>query len=812
MDEQEKGLDYGPVDPEPAPEPNNPRLDALRLLDFHAIRWELADHTTFFPARQLALQLTPSYDISEVDELQDETAEGVTLLQRVGHVSLYSGTDTSQALARVGLQGLLTGMELLSLADSLEVQRRARLTVLRASRSGVEIPLLSAVAEMIPELDELPRQIRSCIGPRGEVVDDATPNLRALRVKVRHSYETVTRRLKRVIQSSVGQETLQDQVISVRGDRLVIQVKAEMRHRLPGIVHDASNTGATLFVEPFATVELCNDWRESTLEEEREVKRVLGDLSILVGTLADDIRRGNELAARLDFILSRARYSEALHGTSASQRRPPGRAKTMPGNVLRLLNSRHPMLDESAVPVSVNIGPDWSVLVITGPNTGGKTVAMKTLGLLALMHQSGLHIPADDGSLLPVFDGVYADVGDQQSIERSVSTFSSHMRNVIGILAEAGPDSLVLLDELGTSTDPEEGSALAKAILDNLASRGIRSVVTTHHQTVAAFAESTPEMKNASVDLDPATLEPTYHLTMGIAGRSYAMSVASRLGLPEDIMSKAQELLEPQHRRFEDWLNELQSERHRLQTRVQEAEEARAKIEVIRQNLETQLEYLGAHREEILDSVRRELMSRYDDVSRKIRRAEAALSWAAPDRAASEPRIEVSRIKRELEALKPRIPVQPTIVEERTVSAGELVNIRGLNLQGTVVSVSEQSGEAEVSIGKVRLRMDMARLSLAGQPAEAESVDVRMDLGPMLSSMELDLRGLRVEEALLRVEDFLDKAVRDGLSTARIIHGRGTGALRQAVRDLLTHHTLAQSFAPEAPERGGNGATVVELA
>ncbi|MGH2543671.1 MAG: endonuclease MutS2, partial [Ardenticatenaceae bacterium] len=350
------------------------------------------------------------------------------------------------------------------------------------------------------------------------------------------------------------------------------------------IVHDASNTGATLFVEPFSTVELGNNWREFSLEEEREVRRVLREMSDLVGQLADDIQRGAELTARLEFILARARYSSAVRGARAIQSRAADETS------LRLVNARHPLIASASVPININIGPGWSVLVITGPNTGGKTVAMKTVGLLALMHQSGLHIPAFDGSELPVFDGVYADVGDQQSIEQSVSTFSSHMRNVIEILDQAGPSSLVLLDELGTSTDPEEGSALAKAILDHLASKGVSTIATTHHRTVAAFAESHQGMMNASVQLDSKTLLPTYELIMGLPGRSYAMSVAEHLGLSAQIMERARSLLEPQHMRFEDWLNELQEQRAQLQTRHQETEEARAQVASLRRLLEEELD------------------------------------------------------------------------------------------------------------------------------------------------------------------------------------------------------------------------------
>ena len=803
--------------PEPAVEDAAPGLSdlrrrALESLDFEVVRHQVAGHITFAPARPLALGMTPSYRFQEVADLQRETADARQLLDQLGEVNLHAEIDASTFVARAALDGVLTGLELLAVAESLDMQRRARAAVARA---GDRAPILAAMVDQISDLRELERQIRVRIGRTGEVLDDATPTLRAVRIQVRQAYERVTDALTRIIQSPLGQESLQDRVISVRGERLVVQVKAEMRHRVLGIVHDASNTGATLFIEPFATVDLCNAWRELALEEEREVGRVLRDLSTLVGALADDITRGAQQVARLDFIMARARYSAALRGVSALPGRTahgPAPSGESPGTVLRLLNARHPLLGDEAVPISANIGPGWSVLVVTGPNTGGKTVAMKTVGLLALMHQSGLLIPADEGSTLPVFDGVYSDVGDQQSIERSVSTFSSHMRNVIDILSEASPASLVLLDELGTSTDPEEGSALAKAILDYLASLGVPTIATTHHRTVATYAEANPGMANASVQLDPDTLRPTYHLTVGIPGRSYAMSVASRMGLSSEIMEKARSLLEPQHLRFEDWLNELQNERHQLQTRLAEAEQTQAEVELSRQELQSQLDDLATHRRDLFDGMRRELLAQWEDLQRKLRRAEAALSWRVPARDIQDVKAELSQIGQELEARRSQAPAPPQRAGQRPLAVGDLVQVRGLNLQGTVTALSEEGLEAEVNVGKVRLRIDLGRLSrVEGEPG-TETAEVHLELGPALADMDLHLRGLRAEEALVRLEDFLDKATRDGLSTVRIIHGRGTGVLRQVVREHLARHPLAISFAPEERERGGDGVTVVELA
>ena len=491
------------------------------------------------------------------------------------------------------------------------------------------------------------------------------------------------------------------------------------------------------------------------------------------------------------------------------------------GEQLRLIRSRHPLLGTDAVPLTATIGPGWSALVITGPNTGGKTVAMKTIGLIALMHQSGLQIPAAEGSAIPVFEGVFADIGDQQSISESVSTFGSHVSNLVRILRHASRRSLVLLDELGTSTDPDEGSALAKAIIGHLARRNIATVATTHHRSVAAFAETSDDMTNASFQLDPDTLKPTYRMTIGIPGRSYAMAIAERLGLPKDILEESRSLMEPQHLLFEDWLNELQRERTRLQTSVEEASIERAEAASLRRKLEEQVEYLVDHHDEILDSARANIMGRFQDISRKLEGAEASLKWEVPVTVSGAPppvRDRIQRIRRELGAVEPPPPepIQRPKRTSRPLTTGDRVFIRGMNLQGTVSRINDQSDEARVSIGSVGVSVEMHRLSRIEEddpdPASPDEPQVSMDLAPALDSIELDLRGMRAGDAQVSLDDFLDHALRDGIEKLRIIHGRGTGTLRNVVREHLRYHRAVTSFGPEPRERGGNGATWVEMA
>ena len=786
------------------------RASARGLLDFEEIRFRLADQTTFHEAKRLALEIEPSFDPAEVGRLQDETADACALLEEVGDLSLDSDSDTTELVTRAGLGGILSGGELLAVAGSLEVHNRARNSISRASRVA---PIMAELASLIPDLRELRRQIRSKINIRGDVADDATPSLRALRGQVRSAHERVTEALQTFITSNTGRDALQEPIISVRGDRLVVPVRSDRRHRVAGIVHDASNTGATVFVEPFTTVELCNEWRELALEEEREVTRVLRDLSSLIGAVADDIRLANRTTAKLDLALARARYSLRLEAVTP--------VASGPGQRLRLIRARHPLLDDDVVPLTAHIGPEWSALVITGPNTGGKTVAMKTVGLAALMHQSGLRVPADEGSTLPVFDGVFADIGDQQSISDSVSTFGSHIQNVVKILRHAGPKSLVLLDELGTSTDPEEGSALAKAVISHLADKGAATIVTTHHRNVAAFADASDDLMNASFQLDPDTLTPTYEMTIGTPGRSYAMAVAERLGLPNEILDEARNLIEPQHLLFEDWLTELQRERQQLLTNVEEASKARAEVESLRKQLEKQVDFLVNHRDDMMEATRRSILQRFREISRRLDGAEASLRWGVPAVAGGgqPPTHErVERIRRDLASVEvpERVQVQRVQTVSRPLEEGDTVFIRGMNLTGEITEVNRQSDEAEVSIGRVRVNVDLNRLSRVDNQGDEEPDEetprVTTDLSPPMQSAELDLRGMRAGDAQVNLDEFLDRAIRDGVSKLRVIHGRGSGVLRNVVRDHLRYHRAVSDFGPEPRERGGNGATWVQMA
>ncbi len=790
------------------------RAKSLEALDFPAVRDRVAGMASFPMARDLASGMGPRYGAEETRTLLGETAEGMAFLERHPDVDLSDPGDPLPLAQRAALEGVLTGTELLSVAGFLEVLARARSAF---GAAGGAAPGLAAMAGGIPDLSAIARRVTASIGARGEVVDGASPVLGEIRRRTRGAYAHVSEALNAVIHSALGREALQDDVVSVRGGRLTLQVKAEMRGRVPGVVHDFSNSGATLFVEPLTTVDLCNAWRELQLEEEEEVARILRELSALVGDAEPDLARGAELTARIDFIMARARYSVSIGGVGAL----PADDGEGGRPAVRLLRARHPLLAGEAVPIDVSVGPERPVLVVTGPNMGGKTVAMKMVGLAAVMQQSGILAPVGDGSSLPVFDGVFADVGDEQSVQESVSTFGARIQNVIAILGEATGRSLVLLDELGASTDPEEGSALAKAILGRLAAMGVTTVATTHHRTVAVYAAGNPRMMNASVDLDPATLMPTYNLTAGVPGRSYAMSVAARLGLPPEILEEARGLMEPQYLSFEDWLGELHRERGQLKQRLEEASRARDDAQATRARLDEELRELLLRREDIVHSIGREVSARFDDVRRKLRRVESSLSWSAPPGGApqaglpgGEAGAELEEAREEMREVVEAVPTPPPRKADRPPAVGDRVVVRGLNVEGVVTSAPDQGGQVEVAAGDLRLRLDSHRIAPSQEPAHEEepSSGVSYDLGPLLPTAELHVRGMRAQEALDSVEGFLDRALRDGLSSVRIVHGRGTGALRMAVRELLERHAAVMSFRPGDEEGGGDGVTIVELA
>ena len=775
---------------------------AIRLLEFDQIRRRLASYARTVMGEEASLDLVPKQDLLVIATDLQETTEARQFVENGGVLEFGPRIDFRDLVRRALLGGLLRGEELRSIQELLGAARfdRSRLT------DRDEFPLLSGFAENIPDLTGIEGAVASAISPAGEVLDDASPLLRQLRQDSRSVHQRLNETMERNLRRFQRMEVVQEPIITQRNGRLVLLIKAEMKPRVPGIVHDVSDSGSTVFVEPMGAIELGNRWREARLAEEREVERVLRQLSNQVSHAGQDLLLTLDILSRLDLDMAKGRYSSALRAVSPWVSDQPAEDRR-----LRLTGARHPLLSGSVVPVSLELGGDSRVMLITGPNAGGKTVALKTVGLLALMAQSGLHVPADEAEL-PLFDGVFVDIGDQQSIEQALSTFSSHISNLLAIIGEITGQSLILVDELGTSTDPEEGSALAQAILWHFLSLGPLLVATTHHRGVARFVQETPGMTNASVDLHPQTLQPTYRVTLGLPGRSYALTIAARLGIPPEIIEHARSAISPVEQATEDLLHQLQVERRVVEDLRREAEEALTQSRQQQAETESQLANVESRKAELVEDARQDLQDRIGHLLDRLRRAERVLDQPDTRQVIQEQRAQLREAAREVRT--PRwqpIEVKRTPWQER-VGSGDRVFLRGIPRPVEVITPADEEGQIEVLLGTMRAKVPMYQLErpAGGHQAAAQASVFFQRQAPKQSNTEIDLRGCRVDEAIERVDELLNNASLDGVENVRIIHGKGTGALRRAIREYLDRHPLAASVAG-GEGSGGEGVTVVEV-
>ena len=780
---------------------------ALGLLEFDQIRQQLAATTRTVIGAESAGELAPTADGRDVAMRQQETAEARRLLDTTGALELGPVEDLRPAVQRALLGGVLRGEELLHFGSLAAAARWNR----NALGNREDLPLLAATAENFPDLPDLESAVNRAIGPSGEVLDDASPELGRLRRDSRSAYaalnDVMQRSLRRYQRSGVTQEN----IVTERNGRMVLLIKTDFKGQAPGIIHDVSDSGATVFIEPMPAIDLGNRWRETRLAERREEERVLRQLSSLVGRYAEEITLTLHLLGRLDLAAAKGRYGAALRAV------PPHVAGLDEPRQFRLTGARHPLLTGEIVPTTINIRSDQSVLLITGPNAGGKTVALKTVGLLAMMALAGLQVPADDADI-PLLDGIYADIGDQQSIIESLSTFSSHIRNLRQIMDAATASSLILIDELGSSTDPEEGSALAAALLSEFRDRNVMVVATTHHRNVARLAQDQSGMINASVDLNPRTLEPTYQLTHGVPGRSYALTIAARLGLPESVIAGAQTHLSSEHLETDRLLQELQEERVTVSELRQQVEQTLAAARQREQEASERLEAVEETKAELVEEARRELTQQIGGVVNQIRQAERSLHRQQVEESATislrEERQRLARAQREVASADwEPIPVErPPWYQELKV--GDRVYIRGVARPVEIVSIPNQHQEMEVVIGSMRARIPVYQLDrLADRvhpTAERAGVVYRRPANKRTLSPEVNLHGYRVDEALTVIDSLLDDAALEGMTSLKIVHGKGTGALRRAVREFLTGHPLVAST---EPGEGGSasGVTVVQL-
>jgi len=791
----------------------NPKY--LETLELDKILERLAEHAAFSAGRELALALQPATDLAVVQRRQEQTAEARALLSVRPGLTLGGVHDVRPLLKSARIGATLEPNALLDVQSTLLGGKALRRVILADEE---QYPVLAATAQRIGECPKLVAEIGRCINDRGEVVDSASPALSRIRRELSVAHDRLLDRLNKLLASAANARYLQEALVTQRGGRYVVPLKSEFRGRIPGIVHDQSGSGATLFIEPLAVVDLGNQWRQLQLDEQREVERILNALSAAVGEHAVEIESTVEALAELDMALAKAEYAYQLRAVQPDLLEPVSATSAKSSQApfpeyLHLVRARHPLLPaEAVVPIDVRLGGEFAIVVITGPNTGGKTVALKTVGLLAGMAQCGLQIPAAEGSSLRVFSGLYADIGDEQSIEQSLSTFSSHMINIIDILGEAGEGSLVLLDELGAGTDPVEGSALGRAILSKLLERRVPAMVTTHYTELKLFAQATAGVENAAVEFDVRTLSPTYKLSIGSPGQSNAFAIARRLGLPQEIISQAEGLISAEDREADRILDRIRSSRKEIgramnaaQTTLASAREKEEEARRLMREVERQRREWLAEARQQLEVVREEQRRWQETVDRKA----VTRQWLDEAAKRLEP---VEQAQQAVEAETAALPpVAEPVVAPGRLQVGDAVWVESLQQAGQLLTLD--GDEAEVQVGAFRARVpvvDLEKRPIPSQVTATERVTVDLSSRP-LPGVELNLRGQRVEEALSELDKYLDDAYLAALPYARIVHGKGTGALRDAVREALADHPLVASFRPGELNEGGEGVTVVTL-
>lgn len=784
---------------------------AYQTLEFYKITERLAGHAASAGGRKRCLDLVPMQKLSDITAAQAETADALSRVYRRGSLYLGGAKDVRPSLKRLEVGSSLNIMELLDLCTLLETAAKAKQYARQNDGREEEPDTLDPLFSALEPCARLSQEIRRCILSEEEISDDASPALRSVRRSIRTANDRIHSTLSGMVNGS-ARTYLQDAVITQRNGRYCIPVKAEYRSQVPGMIHDQSSTGSTLFVEPMAVVRLNNDLKELYLKEQEEIEHVLEQLSQEAASCTESIAQDYEILTELDFIFAKANLAREMKATC-----PVFNEKRQ----ILIKEGRHPLLDPSkVVPVTIRLGQEYDLLIVTGPNTGGKTVSLKTTGLLTLMGQAGLHIPAAQNSQLAVFDEVYADIGDEQSIEQSLSTFSSHMTNIIRILKEASLNSLVLFDELCAGTDPTEGAALAIAILSHLHKMGIRTMATTHYSELKVFALSASGVENACCEFDVETLSPTYRLLIGIPGKSNAFAISSKLGLPDFLIEDARGHLSEQSESFEDLLADLESSRRTIEQEQEEIREHKEEIRSLREALEKKQEKLDAQRDRILreanEQARKILQEAkdYADQTMKDFHKFGKAGISASEMEAERARLR-ERMKKTEKALsqpkeqKPRRALKPS-----DIHLGDTVRVLSLNLQGTVSSLPDARGSLFVQMGILRSQVKLSDLELVEEAVitskqfqKSSTGKIKMSKSASVST-EINLIGMTVDEALAHLDKYLDDAYLAHLPSVRIVHGKGTGALRKAVQGLLKRNKYVKSYRLGEFGEGDAGVTI----
>lgn len=813
---------------------------SLLTLEYPKILAKVAQEAAFSASKELVMALEPTPGIEGARRRLAYTTEAAHLIDLHPDASVGSAHDIRPLLARAARDGVLGPSDLLEVLDTTRSAIHAARLLEKLDAEA--FPLLRALGGDIPQRPRIVQRIEETVSDEGEILDTASPTLRKLRFDIRGANQRLQERLRTLVNEF--SHALQEPIITIRNDRYVIPVRAESRSQVRGIVHDQSASGATVFVEPMVVVELNNRVRQLQMEERQEIERILRVLSAEIGQEAESLKVAVELLAEFDLHLAKARYGRMMR-CSEPRLNDQGR--------IDLQNARHPLLTGNVVPINFHLGRDFFMVVITGPNTGGKTVALKTVGLLTLMAQAGLHIPADEGSEVAVFEDIFADIGDEQSIEQSLSTFSSHLSRIIeilhGIEAEGQrgapdirgklsetlvkkqekryPRVMVLLDELGAGTDPSEGSALARAILTFLLERHVTTVATTHYSELKAFAHEQPGVVNASVEFNIETLSPTYKLSIGLPGRSNALAIANRLGLDERVIDRAREFLGTAGVHMENLLAGLQSERKAAEDERFHLGMERAEAEYQRKQLEEERHKLEEQRIKILNEARAQARRELEEVQAVLAKVKVDVGRVSLTR---ERLGEARQLARHLEEKVTSIPEPqrsrkkaedvggPLMgAQEGPLQIGDTVRVLSFGQNAEVLGLSPDHSEAEVQMGSMRFRVSVdnierisKRKAANGERVPPSVVLPRYEGRPEVA-MQLDIRGWRVEQALDELETYLNDASMTGMGSVRIVHGKGTGALRAAVREQLAHHPLVKSYASAPPQEGGDGVTIVKL-
>lgn len=792
--------------------------DALRVedmnqftfikLEFDKIKAKLIKECSSSLGKEIAEKLEPIVDREQIEVWLKETSEGVLIRRFEPQIPLGGIIDIRSQIRKAEIGGILEPDEFLKVLDTLMAARKLKSFL--TNKKQYSCPRMEWWAGQLNTITTLENEIENKISQEGAVKDNASPALLTIRKKINTIQNRIKEKLDNFVKSEYSQKYLQDAIVTIRGDRYVVPVKQEYRGQVPGIIHDQSASGATLFIEPMAVVELNNDLRKAYNDERDEVMKILSDLSSQMAQYTEELQINMQVLGKIDFIFAKARLSEkynAVEPTIVAERK------------IIIKKGRHPLIaPKDVVPLTISLGEEFDLLVITGPNTGGKTVTLKTVGLFVLMAQSGLHIPAELGSQLGIFNNVFADIGDEQSIEQSLSTFSSHMTNIVKILNDADASSLVLLDELGAGTDPSEGAALAIAILDYLKNKGAKLIATTHYSELKTYAFNSPRIENASVEFDIKTLRPTYRLLIGVPGKSNAFEIASKLGLKQEIVAQARSLISKEEQNVADLIesleaNRLASERSKevAESRLKDIEEKLASIEAKEAQINATAEERIRKAEEEALQIIKEARKESEAIIKEIRQLAKEEILRAEQKAIA--------LKQDLESREDKLASKvmkgprPRGPKPRNLKVGQEVFIPKLNQNATVITEPNNNEEVQVQAGILKITVKLDEIQLSERKKEV----VKTGIGKIVAvksetiKNELDFRGLNVEEAIPMVDKYLDDAYLTGLTQVYLIHGKGTGVLRSSIREMLKKHPHVKSIRSGGFNEGGTGVTVVEL-